>query len=326
MPAPSSSLATLRPDLVDSFMEFDLEMEKQGYIALNVFPVIEVGLQSDNPGKIPIEQLLQIGETARNSGGGYNRGSWKFETFSYATREHGWEEPVDDRDAKRYRHFFNAEQIAAARAYGFVTRNQEQRAAAALFNASTWTGASLTTAVTNEWDDAANATPITDVEAAVRLVYAGSGLWPNALVINRKVFRNLRNCDSVIDRINSAGAGSPSKPEDVTAAMLSAVFDLPHIIIGGGSKNSANEGQAASVAQVWSDEYAMVCRVAETNDIREPCVGRTFHWSEDGSNIGGTIETYRDEVVRSDIVRVRHETDEVVMYAAAGHLLSNITT
>lgn len=307
-------------------MEFDLEMEKQGYIALNVFPVIEVGLQSDNPGKIPIEQLLQIGETARNSGGGYNRGSWKFETFSYATREHGWEEPVDDRDAKRYRHFFNAEQIAAARAYGFVTRNQEQRAAAALFNASTWTGASLTTAVTNEWDDAANATPITDVEAAVRLVYAGSGLWPNALVINRKVFRNLRNCDSVIDRINSAGAGSPSKPEDVTAAMLSAVFDLPHIIIGGGSKNSANEGQAASVAQVWSDEYAMVCRVAETNDIREPCVGRTFHWSEDGSNIGGTIETYRDEVVRSDIVRVRHETDEVVMYAAAGHLLSNITT
>ena len=222
--------------------------------------------------------------------------------------------------------YFDAEVISTMRAYSAVLRNAEQRVADAVFNTTTWTGGSLTTAITHEWDDAVNAVPITDVEAAVQSVYDGSGLWANALIINRKVFRNLRNSEQVIERINSAGAGSPSKASDVTTDMLAAIFDLEHIIVGGTSKNTANEGQSASVGQIWSDEYAMVCKIANSNDFREPCIGRTFHWSQDGSTPGGTIETYREEQTRADIVRVRHDVDEIVLYAEAGHLLSNVTT
>jgi hypothetical protein len=156
-------------------------------------------------------------------------------------------------------------------------------------------------------------------------VYDGSGLWPNALVINHKVFRLLRNCSQVIDRIASSGAGSPTKASDITAEMLAQVFDLEYVIVAGASKNSAKEGATAAPAQIWSSLYAMVCRVATSSDFREPCIGRTFHWSEDGSSIGGMVETYRDEAVRGEIVRVRHDVDEVVLYPEAGHLLSNIT-
>jgi hypothetical protein len=326
MPSPTSTLATLRPDLADAFMEFDLEMDAKGFAGLRVFPVIETGLQADSPGKIPLEALLFQGDTKRGSKGNYNRGDYKFETFSYATEENGWEEPLSNRDKQRYQHLFQAELVAAARAMSVVTRNQEQRIANAVFNTTTWTGSSLTTAITNEWDDATNAVPITDVEAAVAKVYDGSGLWANALIINRKVFRNLRNCDQIIERINSAGAGSPSKASDVTQQMLAQVFDLDHIIVAGGTRNSATEGQAATPGQIWSNEYAMVCKIATGMDMREPCVGRTFHWSADGSSIGGTVETYRDETVRGDVVRVRHEVAEVVLYAQAGHLLSNVTT
>ncbi len=326
MPSPNTTLATLRPDLANSFMEFDLEMNARGYVGLEVFPVIETGLQADSPGKIPVEQLLFEATTKRGSNGGYKRSEFEFAKFSYATEEHGFEERVDKRDEKRYQNFFVAHQIAAARAMGVVARAHEQRVADAVFNTTTWTGSSLTTAVSNEWDDAANSTPAVDIEAAVKKIFENSGIWANALVINRLVFRNLRNSDEVIDRINSAGAGNPSKAEDVTTAMLAAVFDLPHIIVAGSAKNTAKEGKDASISQIWSNEYAMVCRVAETADIREPCIGRTFHWNEDGSVIGGTIEEYYEEQTRSDIIRVRHETDEVVMYPQAGHLLSNITT
>lgn len=324
MPSPSSSLATLRPDLAESFVEFDLAMNRAGFVSHRVYPIVEVASQSGNFGKIPIEQLLQQRDTKRGPGSGYARGEFTFETATYACQEHGAEEPVDDREAKMYMKYFDAEQVAALRAYSAVLVNAEQRVADAVFNATTY--ASNTTGITNEWDDSANAVPLTDVEAAVQAVYDASGLWANALIINRKVFRNLRNCDQVIDRINSAGAGSPSKASDVTEAMLSAVFDLEHIIVAGSSKNSATEGQAASPAQIWSDEYAMVCRVATSDDFKEPCIGRTFHWSEDGSSVGGTVETYRDEIVRSDITRVRHDVDEVDLYVPAGHLLSNATT
>lgn len=324
-PTPSSSPATLRPDLV-SFEEFNLENERNGYIALDVLPVVESGLQSDNPGKIPLEELLFNGDTARTSGAGYNRGSFKFETFSFATQENGWEEPVDERDEKRYRHIIVADQVARNRAYGIVSRNQEQRVSNAVFDTTTWSGSSLTTSITHEWDDAPNAVPLTDVESAVTKIYENSGLWANALVINRQVFRNLRNCDQIIDRITASGAGDPAKATDVTVDMLKAVFDLEHIIVGGNSKNTASEGQAASPAQIWSGEYAMVCRISTSADMRDPCIGRTFHWSEDGSSIAGTIEEYYEVQSRSRVIRVRHETDEVIMYPQAGHLLSNITT
>lgn len=325
MPSPSSSLSTQRPDLA-SFFEFDLEAEKAGFVAGQVFPVVDVASQSGNFGKIPLEQLLQERTTERAPGAGYARGNFTFEPSTYACVEHGAEEPIDDREAKMYREYFDAEVVSTARAFGAVLRNAEKRIADAVFNTTTWTGSSLTTAVTNEWDDATNATPIIDVEAAVAKVYDGSGLWANALVVNRKVFRNLRNSAEVIDRINSAGAGNPSKASDVTTQMLSAVFDLDHIIVAGSSRNSAAEGQAATPGQIWSGEYAMVCKVATGSDMREACIGRTFHWSEDGSSMGGTVESYRDETVRGDVVRVRHDVDEVVLYAQAGHLLSNITT
>ena len=325
MPSPTSSLATQRPDLA-TFLEFDLESEKAGYISTQVMPVQNVVSQSGSFGKIPIEQLLQQRETRRAPGAGYARGSFTFGTATYATEEHGAEEPVDDREAKMYAEYFDAEQVSTMRAFSAVLRNAEERTADAIFNTTTWTGSSLTTALTNEWDDATNAVPLTDVEAAVQKIYDNSGLWANALVINRKVFRNLRNCDQVIERIQSAGAGDATKASDVTVQMLAQAFDLPFIIVAGTSKNSALEGQAATPTQIWSGEYAMICKVATGMDMREPCIGRTFHWSDDGSNIGGTVESYRDEVIRGNVIRVRHDVDEVVLYPQAGHLLSNVTT
>ena len=324
MPAPTATLASLRPDLAGSFMEYDLMAQNSGFIATEVFPVTNVAKASGTFGKIPIEQLLQTRNTDRAPGANYSRGNWTFTTDTYACEEHGAEEPVDDNEAAMYSDWFDAEQISAARAMSAVLRNAEIRMNTAVFNATTWT--SYTTGITHEWDDAANAVPITDVEAAVQSVYDQSGLWANALIIGRKTFRNLRICASVIERISSDGAGSAEPARDITKAQLSRVFDLDHIIVGGTTKNTATEGQSASLAHIWDPEYAMVCRVAETSDIREPCIGRTFHWADDGSQVGGTVESYRDESIRSEVIRVRHQVAEKVLYVEAGHLLSNITT
>ena len=65
MPSPSSSLATLRPDLAASFMEYDLEANARGFIGHLVLRVLGVALQSSPFGKIPIEQLLANPETRR---------------------------------------------------------------------------------------------------------------------------------------------------------------------------------------------------------------------------------------------------------------------
>lgn len=306
-------------------------MDRQGFIGSQVLPIISVERASGTFGRIPVEQLLQNRETARAPGGAYSRGQWKFEPDTFAVVEHGAEDPVDDREAQLYRDFFDAELISAERARDAVLRNAERRIAAAVFNTTTWTGASLTTAVGTEWSTVATAVPITDVNAARQKVWDGCGLWPNALIINRRVFHNLRNCAQVKDAIASSGAGAATKARDITTQMLAQVFDLDYILVAGSAKNTANEGQAAAFSEIWDKEYAMVCRLGVSRDMREPCLGRTFMWMEGGGVTEGGIElpaiveTYRDETVRSDIVRVRHDAHEKILYTQCGHLLSNIT-
>jgi hypothetical protein len=324
MASPSTSLSTLRPDLASSLEEFDLQADRAGFIGLRVAPVIEVAKPSGNFGKVPIEQLLQTRDTKRAPGSGYSRGKFTFTSASFATAEHGAEEAVDDREAKIYNNYLNAELIATARARDAVLRNFEIRMAALIFNSSTWTGETLTTAVGTAWTSHDDATPVDDVEAAVLRVWGNSGLWPNALIMNRVVYRHLRQCAQVIDRITSGGAGQAAKAGDITPALLAQVFDVEEIIIAGSAKNTANIAATASLSSIWGNGYCMVGRVCRSADPREPGLARTFHYGEDGSSIGSTLESYRDETVRGDVIRARMETDELVMYTEAGHLLTSV--
>lgn len=323
MGSPSSSLATLRPDL-GGFEEFDLEADRRGFIAHRIYPVLEVGLAGDAIPKVTLESLLRNVDTTRAPRAAYGRDNWEFTTDSYATVEHGWEEPIDDGEARKYRHYFDFEQVAASRCMDAVLRHMERRVAAAVFNATTF--ASYTTAVTNEWDDLTNADPVEDIETAKESVWSQCGLDANALIISKPVFNNLRRCENVIDKIHSEGAGQSILQGRVNVALLAQAFDLDYVLVAGGTENIANRGQDMSLTRIWSDEFAMICKVATTQDMREPCIGRTFHWDEDGSSIMGTYETYRDEIRRSDVVRARNQTDEKMLYVQAGHLLSNITT
>jgi len=326
MSTPTSSLSSLRPDLERGLEEFNLAMDRQGFIGHRILPVFQTGEKSGTFGKVTLESLLQTRATERAPGSGYARGNWQFETETFATAEHGAEEPVDDNDRRAYAKWVNVDQIATQRAFDAVLRNAEIRAAAAIYNTTTWTGAALTTAITHEWDDASNAVPITDVNAAKQKVWDGTGMYPNALVINRKVFNNLRNCTSVKSAISASGAGYATRQRDISVEMLKAVFDLDYILVAGSAKNTAKEGQSASISSIWSDEYAMVCKICTTGDLQEPGLGRTFNWAGDGGRAEGLVEEYREEQTRSKIIRVRHQVQEKILYAACGHLLSNVTT
>jgi len=320
MTSPSST-AFLRPDIGQSFEEFDLAASQQGFVAHRVLPHFETLLQSANFSKITIESLLRNQETLRAPGGGYNRNKYQFEQDNYATKEHGAEEPVDDRERQMYAYSFDIERISAMRARDVVLRSAEIRVANKMFSTSTWTGAALTTAVSNKWSVPGSATPVSDVHAAKAKVRASCGMLPNAVVMTWETFNNLQTNAEIIDRIKYHGGDDPKK---ITEEALAALFQVEEVIVAGAVQNTANENQNAAISDVWNTNRVLVCKLARTRDLREPCVGRTFHFALDGSAEGGTVEQYRDETVRSDIMRVRHDVDEKIIYAQAGHLLTNI--
>lgn len=326
MAQPTSAPATQRPDIMEAFEEFGLAEDRLGFIGDQVLPVFDVPTQAGNTGRIPLEELLQESDTRRNDSGGYNRITWNWSPDVYSCEEHGLEGPVDRRTQAKYANYFDASVVTAAIVRDRVLRARERRIAAAVFNSSTFS--SQTTNITNEWDEnhTSDAVPIDDVNEAVFEVYDRTGLWPNALIINRKVFKRLKGLDQVREAIAASGAGDPNKQADITAQMLAQVFDLEQVIVAGSSKNTADEGQDPSIDQIWDEEYAMVAKIARTRNFAEPALGRTFHWSEDGSTPAGTIESYESEEVRGEVFRCRMDTDEKLIYPEVAQLLDNVTT
>lgn len=321
-------LAVTRPDIQGSFMDFDLQRSFMGFVGRQILKPVEVGAASGKHGRVTLQELLKHTQatTKRQAEGGYGRTKTGFDTVSFVTDEYGHEALVHDGNRNTYRDWMQHDLVASLRARDTVLRGEEVTIAGMVFNASTWTGSTLTTAISNEWDDSGNCTPIADVNAARNRVWNQTGMWPNALVINRKVFHNLRAATDIKNAIASSGAGFATRATDITTAQLAEVFDLPYIIVADQPKNTAGEGLTPSISPIWSDEYAMVCRVAETSDIEEPCIGRTYVWPGDGAGMDGIVEQYREEKDRSDVFRFRMNCGYSIVESKFGHLLSNVTT
>jgi hypothetical protein len=326
MVSPTASSAFARPDLAAAFMEFELEANIRGMAALQVMPVFPTTRSSGQFAKIETEYLLKLADSvARAPGGGYNRGNFKTTPVNFDCKEYGWEEPVDDRQASIYGTYFAAEMVANMRALNQVMMALEKRVRDLVIDTGTYTGSALTTGVSTEWSTHASATPIADVIAAAEKVRQGIGVTANAMVISRKVWNNVRQCDEVVDLLKYTGNQGSAAPGNITPQAVAAMMGLDMIVVAGGIYDSGTKGQSTTLADLWDDEYAFVYRAARTMDLAEPCLGRVFRYTGDGIGDGPTVESYRDETKRSNIVRVRDDTDEKLLYTQAGHLLSNVT-
>jgi hypothetical protein len=322
MPQPSGSLATLRPDLGASFEQFSLSDQYRMFGSTRILPTREVGKPNDTFGIIPLAQLAKRQNTKRAPRAPYNRGNWTFTTATFDTTEYGWEEPVDDRESAMYADYFDSERIATERALFRVMLDFELDVAAVLQSATVFSG--QTTARTAVWTNYANSKPATDVKAARLAVYLRTGMWPNAVAMSPRAFEWCIESAEIIDRLQGKGAGVQALPGEINAQALARVFNVDEVIVLGGSYDSANAGQAASIQEAWDDTFVQVFRKARTDDFREPCLGRSWHWAQDGSMPAGVVESYRDETIRADVIRARRQMGFTVLYREMGQLITNL--
>jgi hypothetical protein len=305
-------------------------MDRKNFVGQKVMPPLPVYESGGTYGIIPLEALLKNGETIRNADGSYRRDDWDFDTNKFATQERGVEQRVDDNASAMFANYFDMERIATGRAMDRIARAQEIRISKLYFNTSNFAN----TGVSTPWSTGSSATPIEDVKAGKKAFWQQCGLWPNAGLCERHLFMELQNCDEIVDRVKFQGF-QDARPGNITAQAIAQALDLPQLIVAGGAQNTANPAQARSLSEIWSPNYFMLLLLPEGEDPVEPCTGRLFHWDEsrqeygDLATEGGSgplpvVETYRDEPKRSDIVRVRHQVEEVIYYPEAGYLLTDV--
>jgi len=316
----AESGVTLRRDLSAVANEFDDIQAREMFIGLRAAPVFRVGEESAYYPVICRETFRKPAETERASDGSYNRVSGEFGSGTYSCEEHGLEYLIDDKRRKRYQSFFDAESAAVRILRHQILMAQERRISSLILDSSTFTANSVSTA----WATVASSVPLTDVTTGCETLEDNCGIGREnyTLIVPRTEYKYLCTTDSILGRIKYVAPGVTRGM--LTTQLLAEFFGIKQVLVAGGSYDSAGEGVAESMSQIWSTGYAMLCVIAGEGDPLEmPSIARTMLWAEDSpENV--VVETYRDEKRRSDVVRMRHNVDEVLTADAdlLGYLLS----
>jgi len=306
---------TPRLDLGAAVLEFILKRSE--FIGLLALPIFETQKKAAVFQAITRECLTRIPKTKRAPGANYNRLNFETEEKSYSCKEHGLEGPLDDGERTLYANDFSAELVTVEQIVGLILLAQELRAATVLFNTSTFTGSALyTDNSSSPWDDITKDI-IGQIRAAREKVRQNCGLLPNAVIFSETNLNRIKANTGIKDAIKY----TTKLTDDELFAVLAALFGVKKVLVGKAIRNTANKKLTFSGSDVWNDDYAMVAVVADNpRNLKEPSVGRTFLWTAD-SPANPVVESYREDAIRSDVFRVRHDVEEKIIDPYFAHLM-----
>ncbi len=325
MSSPGATQAVSRPDLRNTVVqEWDLNGENEMFIADKIAKRVDVENAAGTVRRIPREAFTKRPNSVfRGPDGRYAETTYGDETFTYATQERGLKQKVDHNLRAQTKLYYDAEVVAARMILGQLRREHEIEVQGKVQSTSTFTGASLTTAISTSWKtaNAATAIPISDINGARAKVRLNCGREANTLIIPWQSFEYAIETSQVLGRIN--GGATNGMPARAKIAAFAELVNIPNVIIAGGIKDSALQGQTFTGADVWNSDRVMVAYINPSASLTDINLVNVYNWEADGGSYDWTTETYYDEDLRGDYVRARRQVGVSVEYPECGHLLTN---
>lgn len=152
------------------------------------------------------------------------------------------------------------------------------------FTTGIWTAG---TAPSTKWD-AANSTPLEDVDGWKRTQKIATGLGVDTAVMSEGVYDVLKRHSQVKDQIKYTSAAN------VTPELLARILEVDRLIILNAVYDSAAYGATAAQAYIAGDHF-MLLKTTNSPSLEEASAGYNFVWNGYGSNGYGVRTFYREE-------------------------------
>ena len=305
--------STIRADLNQALIE--APQADVGLIGAQLLPLQNVDAKAGTYLKVQLAgaELLSNNATARDAGSGYSRGIRSFSSANYSTDEFGLEELLDDSSVKDLSRFFSYESETAKFLLRQLKLSHEARVNTLLFAGSTpFTTSDQSAAVAYTQGNIATIDVARDV-AAAKLALGKLGYEANCVAMNADVFELIRR--STLLQNQFFGVISNTGARLLNEAEIAAALGVEKLLVGRAAINTAGKNKSFTGSFAISSAKVIVGQVAG-GEFTAGGIGRTLVWS--GDSAGGFVsESYRDEARRSQVLRVRMNTDEVVIDANA---------
>jgi hypothetical protein len=289
------------------------------FIARKILPTVPTAVQGGYFPKFKRTSILRPGVVKRASGANYTRSVIDVTDDSFLCQERGHEALIPDDARAVVANDFDLMSRAAKECADKILLDMEIDVAAAIQDPVTnWPSgdaALYTDRSAAPWDTASSDV-ILHVIAAKEKVRRLTGYVPDTLILAESQFQNLLTNTGIKNQF----PGAPIITEAMLQASISQIFGLKQILRGMAVKNTAQEGDATpDIVDVWNDDYALVAYIGDAG-LMSPGLGKTMVFTPDSAE-EVTVESYREEKKRSEVVRARLHTDEKIVDTRFGHLL-----
>lgn len=166
--------------------------------------------------------------------------------LTYLLQTHALEGVVTADDYANVEQPYDAEADEVAGLTHLILTNKEKAFADQMFSTSVFSGR-VTTPGTKYGNSASD--PLADFKTAQNAIVDSVGMQPNAVVMSQKVFNILKYHPQLADvlgfKYNQAGS--------MSVLDIANALNVEEVLIANAPYNSAKEGQADSISQIWAD-------------------------------------------------------------------------
>ena len=299
---------TIRADINQALIE--APQADVGLIGATLLPLQNVQAKSGTYLKVQLAgaELLSNNSAARAAGSEYQTGIRSFSSAQYDTQDYGLSELLDDSVVTDLNRFFSYESETAKFLLRQLKIGHEKRVADLLWAASTPFATADQSPAVNYTNSLITTVDVARDVAAAKLALNKLGYEPNCVAMSANVFELIRR--STLLQNQFFGVISNTGARLLNEAEIAAALGVETLAVGRAAYNTANKGKSYSGSFIVPDSKIIVGQIAG-GEFTAGGIGRTLVWAADAA--GFVSESYRDEARRSNVLRVRMNTDEVVI-------------
>lgn len=164
-----------------------------------------------------------------------------------------------------------------------------------------------------------DADPIVTMRTAATAMLENTGILPNTLVLQKRVYDALLDNSSIIDRIKY-GQTAPGAAT-VNLNLLAQLFEVDRVFVMSSIENTAPEN-VANVHSFIGGKSALLCYAAPSPGLMTPSAGYTFAWT----GMGGMYQSIRrfyQENTRATRLEINTTFDQQLICSDLGYFFNN---
>ncbi len=247
------------------------------FVGDNLFPAVNVGKESDKyyvqekVGFTPFDDIRADNATTKELP------PMSLSRDSYFAEEHALKDwvgvnEIDNADAP-----LNPLTDAAERVSDTILLNREVALASLATTTGNYaTGHTTTLAGADQWNNYTTSDPIDDLKVARDQVHISILRLPTVCLLGYEVATKLEDHPKFLDRVKTSPLAM------TTLGMIGDLVNIPKFVRGGAAKNTANPGQAVTLAYIWGKDV-VVAYVPARPAVKTPAFGYEYNWPFQGS-------------------------------------------